>query len=189
MGNNEGESLKKTGHTASMLIAGFFAALRGEKIVRLDVGSMREHWQEATGYGEGPLFPLMMVGQFKRETRLKLFCCQPLAMDSKSGVQIACWFHRSLWILGKLGVGNGPMFGTNSSGAAQYEKASVGNLDNLLHSVLLRAQKRFPNIMLGGVDMTEEYSVSIYTGFLGTSASKNKSWAVTTDDMPSLTSP
>jgi hypothetical protein len=68
--------------------------------------------------------------------------CQPLAMESKSGVQIACfWFHHSLLILGNLGVENGSMFRTNSAGAGQYKQASVDDLDNLLHSVLLRPHR------------------------------------------------
>jgi hypothetical protein len=57
-----------------MVITGCFAALRGEEIVRIDVGSMREHWEEAMGYKDGKHVPLMMAGRFKRETREKLFC-------------------------------------------------------------------------------------------------------------------
>jgi hypothetical protein len=37
--NNDSQGLKKTGLTAYILIAGFFAALWGEDIVRIDVGA------------------------------------------------------------------------------------------------------------------------------------------------------
>jgi hypothetical protein len=107
--NNDPQGLKKTGLTACMIIAGFFAALRGEEIVRIDVGSMRKHWEEAMAYKDGKHVPLMMARRFKRETGEKLFC-QPLAIDSTSGVEIAKWFHRALWVLGRLGIETGPLF-------------------------------------------------------------------------------
>ena len=43
------EGRRKTASTACMLIAGFFAALRGEEIIRADVGAMRKFWNEAVG--------------------------------------------------------------------------------------------------------------------------------------------
>jgi hypothetical protein len=46
---NDAHGLKKAGLTACALIVEFFAALRGEEIVRIDVGSMRQHWLEAMG--------------------------------------------------------------------------------------------------------------------------------------------
>jgi hypothetical protein len=132
--NNDSQiGLKKTGPTACMLIAGFFAALREEEIVRIDVGNMREHWGEAMAYKDGKHVPLMMAERFKRETGEKLFC-QPLAIDSTSKVEIAKWFHRALWVLEKLGIETGPMFRTEARGGAKYKKASLGDLDGLLHS-------------------------------------------------------
>jgi hypothetical protein len=83
-----------------------------------------------------------------------------LATESKSEVKIAGWFHRTLWIFGKLGVETGPMFRTESKGGARYKKASVGDLDHLLHSVLVRVQKIRPEIIGPNVDVAEEYSTS-----------------------------
>jgi hypothetical protein len=133
--------------------------LRGEEIVRIDVGSMREHWEEAMGYKDGKHVPLMMAGRFKRETGEKLFC-QPLAIDSTSKVEIAKWFHRALWVLEKLGIESGPMFRTEARGGAKYKKSSVGDLDGLLHSILARVQNRFPEVIGKNVDVPEEYSAS-----------------------------
>ena len=79
-----------TALTASMLLAGWFAALRGEEIVRIDVGQMRKHWLESTTHEEAPHTPLMLSGRFKREVGEKVFC-QPLTMESKSGVKIGQW--------------------------------------------------------------------------------------------------
>ena len=80
-----------TGLTACMLLAGWFAALRGEEIVRIDMGQMRQHWVESTEHEGAPHIPLMLSGRFKREIGEKVFC-QPLAMESRSGVTIGRWF-------------------------------------------------------------------------------------------------
>ena len=85
-GDDEGGKLKAA-LTATMLIAGWFAALRGEEIVRIDVGQMRSHWVESVNHTEEPHVPLMLMGRFKREIGEKDFC-QPPAMTSKSGVKI-----------------------------------------------------------------------------------------------------
>jgi hypothetical protein len=39
-----------TAVTACLFIAGFFAALRGEELVRVDLGAMRKYWTEAVNY-------------------------------------------------------------------------------------------------------------------------------------------
>jgi hypothetical protein len=78
--------------TGITIITGFFAAMRGEAITRVDVGSMRAHWEESVGYPDCSHVPLMLAGRFKREIGEKLFC-QPLAMVSKLGIKIGRWFH------------------------------------------------------------------------------------------------
>jgi hypothetical protein len=64
-GCNYAQGLKKMALTATMMVSGFFAALRGEEVVRIDVGSTRQHWKEVTGYKVGVHVP--MTGGFKRE--------------------------------------------------------------------------------------------------------------------------
>jgi hypothetical protein len=71
--------------TATMLITGFFGALRGEEIVRADLGAIRKYWDEAVACAGAEHIPLMLAGRFKREVGEKLFC-QPLAATTKSGV-------------------------------------------------------------------------------------------------------
>jgi hypothetical protein len=72
------EGRLKAGNVACMLVTGFFAALRGEEIVRADVGAIRKYWDEAIRWPGAQHVPLMLAGRFKRETGEKLFC-QPLA--------------------------------------------------------------------------------------------------------------
>jgi hypothetical protein len=68
------------------LIGGFTAALHGEEIVQMDLGMIRKHWDKAMSHPDAPHVTMMLAGQFKREIGEKLFC-QPLAMESKSGLQ------------------------------------------------------------------------------------------------------
>jgi hypothetical protein len=63
--------------TAIMMISGFFGALRGEEVVRADLGAIRKYWDEAVAWEGAEHIPLMLAGRFKREIGEKLFC-QPL---------------------------------------------------------------------------------------------------------------
>jgi hypothetical protein len=89
------EGRTKASVTATMLISGFFAALRGEEIVRADLGAIRKFWDEAVSWKGAEHVLLMLAGRFKRETGEKLFC-QPLAAVTKSGVIIRQWFHHMI---------------------------------------------------------------------------------------------
>jgi len=143
--------------TATMLISGFFGALRGEEIVRVDVGEMRSNWKEALSYPELAHVPLMLAGRFKREIGEKLFC-QPLAAVSKSGIKIALWFHRALEILAALGVQRGPLFRKRGRSIQTVKRATVGDLDPMLHKILKRVQSKWPSIIPDAVDVEDEYS-------------------------------
>jgi hypothetical protein len=142
----------QVGLTACLIIAGFFAALRGEEIVRVDAGAMIKHWDESFNFKEAPHVPLMLVGRFKREIGEKVFT-QPLAHVSASGVTIMIWFWRTLGLLQSNGRASGPMFKNEKN-----KRASVAELDVLLHAVLVRVQQRWPNIIPDHVKVQEEYS-------------------------------
>jgi hypothetical protein len=142
----------QTGLTACLMISGFFGALRGEEIVRIDAGAMIKHWDESISYPEAPHVPLMLVGRFKREIGKKVFT-QPLALSSASGVNIKDWYLRTLTLLHAKGRGSGPLFQN-----VKNKRASVAELDIMLHSVLHRVQKRWPNLIPDHVAVREEYS-------------------------------
>lgn len=156
--NDDKEGQKGTALLAVALIAGFFGALRGEEVVRLDVGAMREHWHESLDYPECPHVPMMLAGRFKQEIGEKLFC-QPLAMVSNSGIAIALWFHRTLEILSKFGVISGPVFRVKGKSKGSYKKASTADLDPVFHGLLERVQKRWPSVIAESVKVESEYSM------------------------------
>jgi hypothetical protein len=144
--------------TAAMLLGGFFAALRGEEIVRIDVGEMRNNWSEALTYPDMAHVPLMLAGRFKQEIGEKLFC-QPLAVESKSGIKIAIWFHRVLETMARVGVQKGPLFRARGKTDRGLKRATVGDLDPMLHKILKRVQSKWPSIIPDTVDVEEEYSI------------------------------
>ena len=151
--------LNKTGLTMTMIVAGFFGALRGEEVCKIDVGTMREHWKESTEDPRHPHVPLMMAGKFKRETGIKLFC-QPLALKSNSGVDICGIFRRTLGVQERLGVTHGPLFRTKGKRDTHFKPASVGDLDIMFRDVLKRIQQKWPNVIPESVKVEEEYSMS-----------------------------
>mmetsp|Transcript_20229 Transcript_20229/g.56232 ORF Transcript_20229/g.56232 Transcript_20229/m.56232 type:complete len:98 (-) Transcript_20229:400-693(-) len=69
---------------ACMLLTGFYGALRGEEICRVNIGGIMKYWEEGTtAPGNKQHVPLVLAGTFKRETGLKFFT-QPLACVTKS---------------------------------------------------------------------------------------------------------
>lgn len=142
-----------TAMTACMFVAGFFAALRGEELVRVDIGAMRKHWCEAVNFTPATHVPLMLSGRFKREIGEKLFC-QPLAPVTKSGVNIVQWFFRMLEVAKKGGIISGPLFLGRKG-----KRATTADLDTRFHAALERVQKKYPNLLPHEVKVSEEYSV------------------------------
>ena len=139
--------------TACMLIAGYFAALRGEEIVKVDLGAMNQHWEEATGYDGCSHVPLMLAAKLKGTNGTKLHT-QPLAPVTKDGRNLQVWFQRALTSTRKAGRTEGPFF-RNRKGA----RASVGDLDERLRPLLARVHARYPNV-LRDPDTIPSYSMS-----------------------------
>ena len=148
----------KTAVIACMMLAGWFAALRGEEIVRIDVGQMRKHWDESTLLEEAPHIPLMLSGRFKREVGEKVFC-QPLAMESKSGVKIGQWFWRALEMLAAQNVTSGPMFRVMGKEAGTVKRATTADLNPNLIDLLERVRKRWSNVFGEGVNIQKEFNI------------------------------
>lgn len=144
---------------AITVIAGFFAALRGEEIVRLDLGLLNKHWEESMAHPDAHHVPLMLTGRFKRQVGEKSFC-QPLALCSNSGIKICMWFERARATMSRRGVTVGPFFRMAARTEGGYKRASMGDLQPGFHAILLRVQERWPNIIPHTVNVTEEYSVS-----------------------------
>jgi hypothetical protein len=83
---------------------------------------------------------------------------QPLAVRSKSGVEYRLWLWRVLAIYEAKGVESGPMFRTVSSKTGKAKRATIVDLDVLLHDVMKRVQSRRSDILPKSVDVEAEIS-------------------------------
>jgi hypothetical protein len=112
----------KTALAAVSLIGGFVMALRGEEIVRMDLGFIRKHWNESMEHLDVPQVPLMLAGRFKLEVGEKLFC-QPLALESKSGLKIQLWMFQLIEAYDALKIVDGPVFCTAGKAVGTIQRA------------------------------------------------------------------
>jgi hypothetical protein len=141
--------------TAVSMMCGFAAGLRGEEIVRMGLGAIRKDWNESME----PHVPLMLVGHFKQEIGEKLFC-QPLALKSKSGLQIRLWMF---WLIGAynaLKVVDGSVFWMAGKMQGMIKRAHISDLDPMIHAVLKQVQLvMWLSVIPDSVDIESEYSM------------------------------
>ena len=149
--------MERAALTAVMVIGGFFGGLRGEEITRIDIGLIRKHWEEAIT-AEDRHVPMMLNGQFKRETGEKVFC-QPLCVKTRSGIPILLWFKRCIFASEKRGILSGPLYRLRRT-SGKIARATVGDLDVLFISLWKRIQERSPKTLPLSVDVGEEFSIS-----------------------------
>ena len=143
---------KRTATTACILVAGYFASLRGEEIAKVDLGAMNKYWDEAMNHPKHKHVPLMMSGTFKKETGIKYFC-QPLAMHTTGGRDLSVWFIRLMKIRRSEGVTTGPMFL-----GYKDRRISIAEMDVLFHAVLMHVQLKYSSVLAETVDIKVEYS-------------------------------
>jgi len=143
--------------TGALLVIGFTAALRGEEMPQIDLGPMNKYWEEGDRHARLKHVPLVLVGRFKQTVGEKLFF-QPLAQVTRSGIRVKLWVNRVLFMYRKSGVESGPMFRAISKKGV-VRRASVGDMDLLLHDILRQVQVRRPDVLPPDVVVEDEYSV------------------------------
>ena len=137
---------------ACIVVAGYYAALRGEEIGKADFGAIKEHWNQSIKYSV-PNVSLMLSRKFKVITGLKL-CCEPLAAVTKDGVNLSLWFSRYMTSLDVARVTVGPLFATEGG-----KSMSIGELDILFHALLKEVQLKYPLVISPETDAEADYSV------------------------------
>ena len=145
--------LLKTACTACMLLSGYYGGLRGEEVVRIDLGLILKHWKESVNH-EVQHVPLMLVGRFKQVDGEKVFC-QPLSFTTQGGMKIGLWFERALQMFIQYNIKSGPFFRVGVG-----KRASIADLDVQFRSLLKIVQIKFPNVINDGEDL-EDYSMHI----------------------------
>jgi hypothetical protein len=151
----------KTAITGMMITVGLGGGMRGEEMVRVDVGLIRKHWADGLAHPEEAHVPLAMAGRFKRQVGEKVYV-QPLALESESGLQYRLWMHRTLQEYARIGVVDGPVFRAAIKKPGQavggYKRARVGDMNMVFIPLLLRVQEKYPETIGQDVQVEEEYS-------------------------------
>jgi len=155
-GESQLEPRLKTALTGFMLAVGFCAGLRGEDILKVDLGGMRSYWDEGINHPKFPHVPLILVGRFKGEKVGKIFV-QPLSVCSNSGIDVRFWCYEGIITYDKLSVDSGPMFREDLKHAGK--RAKMVDLDLALHEILKEVQDLHPEVITKSVDIEEEYSI------------------------------
>ena len=146
---------KNTALLACMLISGYYGALRGEEVNRVELGGINKYWDEAISRSDDKKHvPLVLGGTFKRETGMKFFT-QPLAYTTKSGRCLGEWFERIRKLYKEEGVVTGPLFRNET----KVRRASIAEMDVPLHALLREVQRKFPNLIPDNVRIEDSYSM------------------------------
>jgi hypothetical protein len=169
----------KTAVTGVMIVGGLGGGLRGEEIIRVDLGVIRKHLKEACDHPGESHIPLDMVGRFKSQVGEQI-CVQPLPNESVSGLGYRLWMFRAIVSYAKFGITQGLIIRVTikpkagGANAATFKQAKVGDLVNIFHPVLIRAKGSFPEIISLEVNVEEEYRVSRSLKRGATSQARNK---------------
>ena len=143
--------------TGAMVVIGFCAALRGEEIPLVDVGLVRKYWFEGIHYTKAPHVPLALAGRFKQTDGTFRLYMQPLTVRTDSGIEVQKWIERSIRELDVRKISTGPLFRRTSKNG-KIQRALVGDLDHLFHSLWKRIQHKRPDIIPESIKVEEEFS-------------------------------
>jgi len=143
--------------TGAMMALGYLAGLRGEEIPLTELGGLRKHWSEGVECRRKTHVPLVLAGRFKRQVGPKVYI-QPLTPVSKSGIKLQLWMERAISVYQALGVSKGPLYRVATK-KGKIRRATISDLDVLLHNVLRRVQARRPDLIPETVKVEDECSV------------------------------
>ena len=142
---------------ACAIIGSFGNGFRGEEVTRTELGAIRKHWFEALNHPTTPHVPWVMSGRFKQVVGEKLYF-QPMAIQSRSGIQYKLWVRRMIDAYDHFGVTTGPVFRISAKNTGdKVRRASVGDLDPPFHDLLRRVQERWPRVIPPSVNVSDEY--------------------------------
>ena len=92
----------ETSLLACALLGTFGNGLRGEELMRTELGEIRQYWEESLAHPTTPHVPWVMSGRFKQVVGEKLYF-QPMAIRSRSGLEYKKWMERMIYSYNVLG--------------------------------------------------------------------------------------
>jgi hypothetical protein len=140
---------------AFTVIVGYAGGLRGEEIVKADLGMTLE--VKDKGLEEDvPFTTVALRAKVKGEKRERCHNL-PLALRSASGIPIARWMDRLVETYEQMGIDDGPMLRVvNRDGQAP---ARIADMDESFHYYLRIVQQRWPGVLAREVNVEEEFSI------------------------------
>lgn len=130
---------------AGLLIIGYLLGLRGEEIVKVDIGGLAKYIDVGAQHSEHPHVIVPLVGRLKGETGER-YHMLPMARVTKSGIQAGLWMDRLLRSLWRRSRRNGFVF---VNGRGQQRKIGFYNAefyDRLARVKLHKAHLFEPNL-------------------------------------------
>jgi hypothetical protein len=152
------------------IVLTFGAGLRGEEMVKADLGRMAELLSESLAHPLVPHVTIALLGRVKGEKQEKCHLL-PMALESASGILYGLWIHRLVLCYRALGITQGPVLRTIKK--RKTVRARVSDLDPKFHEYLRRVQRRWPRVLPPDVDVAAEMSLR-HSGHIGsTSQARN----------------
>ena len=150
------DSQLKIAVMAVSLCLGFSGALRGEEIVKSDLGTTRDLLEESLCHPRRPHVTVGLKGRVKGENHTRCHLL-PLVLRSASGIENGKWIQRLVDLYERRGLIKGPLIQVMKEG--KLKPAKIADLDPIYHDYLRRIQIRSPSILSPKVDVADEASI------------------------------
>ena len=149
----------QTSLLACAIIGTFGNGLRGEEVIRTELGEIRKYWTESLDHPTTPHIPWVMSGRFKQLVGERMYF-QPMSLRSASGIEYKRWMLRMIESYAHFGVTTGPVFRlAKVDGQGRVRRSQVGDLDPPFHDLLKRVQERWPRVIHPSVKVQDEYGL------------------------------
>jgi hypothetical protein len=146
----------KVGQIAFHVVVGYGGGLRGEEIVKADLGHTAQLLQTSAAY-DIPHVTIALLGKFKGEHHDRCHLL-PMALKTRSGIKIGLWVHRLVLHFQSIGVTKGPILRVNRR-SAKGVRGKITDFDPDFHKYLARLQARWPKVLDPSIDVQTECSL------------------------------
>ena len=138
---------------AFVLVTGYCCGLRGEEIVKVDLGGLIKFLEVGRNNVEHPHVIVPLIGRIKGETGER-YHMMVLARETKSGIQAGTWADRLVKVNLKKNRDRGPVFRTKKG-----HRAKIGTYESEFLNRMIRLRLARPGLFEPGLDISESYSL------------------------------
>jgi hypothetical protein len=138
---------------AFFFVLTFCLALRGEEVVKMDVGGFTKYFEAGKTHVRHPHVMIPLVGRFKGETGERWHLL-PIVWRTRSGIAVGVWAERMMESLGERGVQRGFVYRTPKG-----KQAKASTLEPRFFEVLNWVRMRYPSIFPPNADIEGDYGL------------------------------